>query len=108
MYQDKYENKKGDNHNLGESKTNTRTENTTEINKSAIGSFGNCFQEALFFENRTEREWLSTKEAAHFLRLSENALRIMVHREQVRVFRFGRRLRFRLTDCQALFTRKGA
>lgn len=61
----------------------------------------------LFFENRVEREWLSTKEAAHYLRLSENALRIMVHRNQIRFHKFGRRLRFQLSDCQALFQTGG-
>lgn len=61
-----------------------------------------------FFENQVKREWLSTREAAHFLSLSENALRILVHRGQVPVFKFGCRLRFRLSDCLALFERKGA
>lgn len=56
----------------------------------------------LFFENRIQSEWLSTKEAAHLLSLSENALRIMVHRNQIKVFHFGRRLRFRKSDCLAL------
>lgn len=60
------------------------------------------------FENRIEREWLTTNEAAHFLKISENALRIMVHRGQVSVFKFGRRLRFRFCDCQALIQKKGA
>ena len=66
----------------------------------------------LLFENQVEREWLTTKEAAHFLGVSENALRIMVHRDQVSVYKFGHkknsRLRFRLSDCQALFLKKGA
>ena len=62
----------------------------------------------LIFENRIKCEWLSTIEAAHFLSVSENALRIMVHRNQVQAFKFGRRLRFRLKDCQALFEMKGA
>lgn len=61
-----------------------------------------------FFENRNEREWLATYEAAHFLRLSENALRIMVHRGQIPAHKLGRRLRFRLNDCQALLAKKGA
>lgn len=60
------------------------------------------------FENRIEREWLSTEEAACFLSVSPNALRIMVHRGQIAVYKFGRRLRFRVKDCQALFQRKGA
>ncbi len=63
---------------------------------------------SLIFENRTQREWLSTEEAAHFLCLSPNALRIMVHRGQIQVFKLGRRLRFRVKDCQALFVKKGA
>lgn len=53
----------------------------------------------LFFENQ---KFLSTKEASTVLGLSENALRIMTHRGQIRVFRLGRRLRFRLNDCLAL------
>ncbi len=59
------------------------------------------------FENRIEREWLSTKDAAHFLRVSENALRIMVHRDQIKVYKFGARLRFTLADCLALLQPKG-
>ena len=67
----------------------------------------------LLFENgidckQQESKWLNTKEASQFLSISENALRIMVHREQIQAFKFGRRLRFRLSDCQALFEKKGA
>jgi len=60
------------------------------------------------FENRIEREWLTTKEASLFLAISENALRIMVHRGQIRAYKFGRRLRFKLDDCRALVLLKGA
>ena len=60
------------------------------------------------FENRIACEWLTTKEAAQLLGISENALRIMVHRDQVSVYKFGRRLRFKLKDCLALFQKKGA
>lgn len=63
---------------------------------------------SLIFENRIVREWLTTKEAAQYLGVSENALRIMVHRGQISAFKFGRRLRFRLKDCVALFSKKGA
>ena len=62
----------------------------------------------LLFQNKIACEWLSTEEAAHFLSVSANALRIMVYRNQIPVFKFGRRLRFRLKDCQALFKTKGA
>ena len=59
------------------------------------------------FENRIEREWLSTEEAAHFLSVSENALRIMVHRGQIKAYKIGRRLRFSLQDCKLLFVKRG-
>lgn len=61
-----------------------------------------------FFDNRIDCEWLSSKEAAQYLSVSENALRIMVFRGQIPAFKLGRRLRFRLKDCQGLFVRKGA
>lgn len=64
--------------------------------------------DSLFFDKRIEREWLNTKEAALFLSITPNALRIMVCRDQVQVYKFGRRLRFRLSDCRALIQRKGA
>ena len=61
-----------------------------------------------FFLKSIDHEWLSSKEAAQYLSVSENALRIMVHRRQIPVFRFGRRLRFRIDDIRALFQKKGA
>ena len=63
---------------------------------------------SLFFENRIASKWLTTKEASFILGVSENAVRIMVHRGQISSFKFGRRLRFCLSDCEALFTKKGA
>jgi len=61
-----------------------------------------------FFGNRIEEEWLSTMQAAQFLKISENALRIMVYRGQITVFKLGRRLRFRIQDCRVLLSQKGA
>lgn len=76
--------------------------NVAEIRTSEyIGS------ELKFFENRIEQKWLSTEEAACLLRVSSNAVRIMVHRGQIRYHKFGRRLRFTVADCMALFTEKG-
>jgi excisionase family DNA binding protein len=66
------------------------------------------FPAPMLFDSQNSKEWLTTNEAAKFLGVSPNALRIMVHRDQVPVYKFGRRLRFRLRDCQALFIRKGA
>jgi excisionase family DNA binding protein len=60
------------------------------------------------FDNQIERKWLTTTEAAHFLRLSENAVRIMVCRGQIQHHKIGRRLRFTIDDCMALIEKKGA
>jgi len=60
------------------------------------------------FENRISREWFSTQEAARFLCISENALRICVYRGQIQVFRFGRRLRFRVEDLRRVLSKGGA
>lgn len=64
--------------------------------------------ENLLFGNLIEREWLATEDAAHFLSITPNALRIMVHRDQIKAYKFGRRLRFKLEDCRSLFSMKGA
>ena len=65
-------------------------------------------EDPLFFGNRIEHEWLSTEEAARFLSISTNALRIMVHREQIKAYKLGRRLRFKMHDCSAFLIKKGA
>ena len=61
---------------------------------------------SLLFLNQIA-EWLSTSQAAHFLSITENALRIMVYRGQIPVYRVGRRLRFKLHDLKNLFVKKG-
>ena len=58
------------------------------------------------FDIQKKREWLSTEEASYFLSISTNALRIMVYRGQIKAYKFGRRLRFKLSDCRALFKNK--
>ncbi|MCM0604692.1 MAG: helix-turn-helix domain-containing protein [Xanthomonadaceae bacterium] len=62
---------------------------------------------SLFFENEIKCEWVSTKEAARFLSLSENAIRIMIHYVQICAYKLGRRLRFKREDCQSLIQKKG-
>ena len=64
--------------------------------------------ESMIFKNQIECEWLSAQEAARYLSVSENALRIMVHRGQIEAFKIGRRLRFRFSECKKLFSKKGA
>lgn len=65
-----------------------------------------------FFDSRigeTEsQEWLSSFEAAKLLGVTPNALRIMVYRDLIKAFKLGVRLRFRKSDCLALFQQKGA
>lgn len=61
----------------------------------------------LFFENRIAQEWLTTEVAAKYLGVSENALRIMVHRNQIRSHKLGRRLRFRTDELRTLFSQRG-
>lgn len=52
-------------------------------------------------------EWLTTEKASHLLSISANALRIMAHRGQIQVYKFGRRLRFKASDCLSLIQKKG-
>lgn len=52
-------------------------------------------------------KWITTKEAAIFLGISENALRIMVCRRQIVFYKFGRRLRFNVNDLASFFTLQG-
>lgn len=54
------------------------------------------------------KDWLTTEQAAHLLSISSNALRIMVHRGQIEAYKFGRRLRFKTSDCLSLIQKKGA
>jgi len=82
---------------------NSTTTNTTTDNKRNIQ-----INSSLLFENRISREWLSTEDAAQYLSISANALRIMVHRDQINAYKFGRRLRFRAEDCVALIKKVGA
>lgn len=97
---------------------NPNSENSTwrsEYGKGAASGLGSgalvgavrLTSKVQIFENRMTREWLSTEEAAYFLSVTSNALRIMVHRDQISAYKFGRRLRFNVRDCRALFEKKG-
>ena len=61
---------------------------------------------SLFSENRIVCEWLSSAQAALYLGITENALRIMVCRGQIKFSKFGRRLRFHVLDVQALIPQR--
>jgi excisionase family DNA binding protein len=58
------------------------------------------------FESRAIYEWLNTNEAASYLRITPNALRILVHRGRVQAFKLGSRLKFRLRDLRSVLSRK--
>jgi excisionase family DNA binding protein len=62
---------------------------------------------AKFFENREVGEWLTSTEAAQFLGITPNALRIKVCRGTVKYWKLGSRLRFRATELSRLLL-KGA
>lgn len=54
------------------------------------------------FENEIVVEWLTSKEAARYLGLTPNALRIMVCRGKVKSYKLGSLLRFRISDLRYL------
>lgn len=49
-----------------------------------------------------QREWLTTPQAAHYLSISPQALRTAVYRGQIKSYKLGRRLRFRLGELRQL------
>ena len=57
---------------------------------------------AKFFDKKIEEKWLSTMEAASYLGITPNALRILVCRGKVNYYKLGSRLRFREQDLTTL------
>ena len=68
----------------------------------------NSLERSKLFDNLVQDKWLSTREAAHHLGITSNALRIRVCRGSVKAYRFGSHLRFRQSDLNALLLRKEA
>ena len=87
-----------------ENKDNNVTKNELKLALPDTGAKN--AESELFFENGIESKWLTTKSAAQYLQISETALRILVYREQIKAFKFGRRLRFQKCDLDILFKRK--
>lgn len=57
----------------------------------------------MIFENLSkDTVWLSTLDAARFLGISENALRILVCRKKVKFRKLGSRLKFSKSDLEHL------
>lgn len=65
-------------------------------------------ESARLFENRITCEWYSTKEAADYLRISPNALRIWVCRGKIKAYKMGRHLRFHVEDLAELLQKRSA
>ncbi len=70
-------------------------------------------EKKLLFENRIAREqrvsfnevrWLTTDEAAQYLRVSTSSIKTMIYRGQVRVHKLGRRNRFLREELERLIT----
>ena len=53
----------------------------------------------LLFENLI---WMTTEEAARYLRKSANAIRIMVHKKVLKARKFRRRLYFKRDELEAM------
>ena len=58
--------------------------------------------DAIFEILTIDTVWLSTNDAANFLGISQNALRILVCRGKVKFHKLGRRLKFSRTDLESL------
>jgi excisionase family DNA binding protein len=56
---------------------------------------------SLFDNTNTRERYLSSKEAAEFLGITPNALRIKVHRGIIKAYKLGDRLKFRVKDLRA-------
>lgn len=85
--------------------TGKNTDN--QLNCEANEFRNDKFNSKKFCDNGIRSEWCCTKEASRILSITENAIRIMVHRGQIPVYKFGRRLRFKYADLESLFQKKG-
>lgn len=85
--------------------TGKNNENQLSCNNSELIKNDNLNSQK-FFENLENCRWLSCKDVSYLFSISENAVRIMVCRNQIKAHKFGRRLRFKYSDCIALI--KGA
>lgn len=56
--------------------------------------------------NEVESEWLTTKEAAEYLRVTVGALRVMAHRGLIPYYKFARRNRFLRSELRNLILRE--
>ena len=74
-----------------------QNEESGESNENEVESEG-----SKFFENQVEIRWLTTKEAASFLRISTKSLLNLTSNGRVRYYKFGRSNRFLLSELHLL------
>jgi excisionase family DNA binding protein len=80
-----------------EEQINTTRSSGREL-KNAVGS--NLGLQ--IFDNQKNYEWLTTQEAADYLRISSKCLLNQTSNGTIRYFKFGRRNRFLLSDLKEL------
>lgn len=72
-----------------------------KIKKQVVSIFDKNSSQKIF-DKKIGCRFLSTLEAANFLSISPNALRIKVCRGEIKFFKFGRLLRFDVADLKYL------
>jgi excisionase family DNA binding protein len=95
----------------GEKKTEKTTDKTwdgvtgvaseNELRSSITRSLQDDCNNLKLFENQADH-WLTTKEAANYLRISPKCLLNLTSNGKIRYFKFGRRNRFLLNDIKNL------
>lgn len=99
------------------------TETTTKNNEKKLCYKQDEFKKndldsKLFFQNKivdrglknslvevvSESKWLTTREAANYLRLSISSIKTMIYRGQIRVHKLGKRNRFLKEELDRLIT----
>lgn len=61
---------------------------------------------SLLFDNQIEDRWLTSKEAADYLRVSVKTLMNMVSNGEIPYSKLGRRNRYRLADLRSLLLKE--
>ncbi len=99
-----------DNDNVKSHKSTKATRKKTEnnINCDQVRFEKIELDSKLFFENLENCKWLSCKDVSGLFSISENAVRILVYKNQIQAYKFGRRLRFKYLDCVSLLRKKGS
>ena len=81
--------------------------NTGAKQLTPVKATGNQDRRSQFSENQIQSEWFTAIEAAQYLGVSPNALRIMVFRGKLKAYKLGSRLRFYIDDLRSTPCLKG-